>query len=97
MSNNKIKLIILDGGGTVWDSMHVLYESYLWGFDKLGIGREKFPVSFEEANALSALKDFNTEHGKAKGFLALYLLGMKAKDSFYSLMIQTKTEKENPR
>ena len=76
----KFKLLILDGGGTIWDSMRVLYESYLWAFDELGISREKFPLSMKQANMLSALKDFNTEHGKAKGFLALYLLGYKAKD-----------------
>jgi len=76
----KIKVVILDGGGTVWDSMHVLYESYLWAFEKLGIPREKFPLSMKHANMLSALKDFNSEHEKAKGFLALYLLGYKAED-----------------
>ncbi len=76
----KPKLLILDGGGTVWDSMRVLYSSYLWAFDELGIGRKNFPLSMKHANMLSALKDFNTEHGKAKGFLALYLLKKSAKD-----------------
>lgn len=56
--------------------MRVLYESYLWAFDELGC--EKFSLSMKHANILSALKDFNTEHGKAKGFLVLYLLGKNA-------------------
>lgn len=76
----KPKLLILDGGGTVWDSMEVLYQSYLWAFEKMGIKKEKFPLSSKEANLLSALKDFNTEDKKARGFLAIYLLGKTAKD-----------------
>lgn len=76
----KLKLLILDGGGTVWDSMEVLYQSYLWAFEKIGIKKEEFPLSLKEANLLSALKDFNGEDEKARGFLAIYLLNKTAKD-----------------
>ncbi|PJE70689.1 MAG: hypothetical protein COU99_10740, partial [Sulfurimonas sp. CG10_big_fil_rev_8_21_14_0_10_36_24] len=80
-----IKSIIFDGGGTIWDSMKILHDSYKWAFEQLELcNKETFPYILEDCNKLCSLKDFNTEKGKSKGFIALFLTKIDIKVILYS-------------
>jgi phosphoglycolate phosphatase-like HAD superfamily hydrolase len=62
----EIKAVIFDGGGTIWDSSEGIYESYLWGFSRLGL---TLPLSPRICHYLRGLRDFNTALGIAKALL----------------------------
>lgn len=62
----EIKAVIFDGGGTIWDSSESIYESYLWGFNQLGL---TLPLSSRICHHLRGLRNFNTALGIAKALL----------------------------
>ena len=69
-----IKLLIFDGGGTIWYSMDVLWEHYKAGFFYLGLTSklDEFPYSLENCNELASLEKFNSRWNIAKALVALF-------------------------
>ena len=77
-----VKAVILDGGGTIWYSMKVLYEHYKIGVSYLGLIRsvDEFPYSFILMNELSCFRNFNSRWNIAKALIALIMMGKKEGD-----------------
>lgn len=73
-----IRLIIFDGGGTIWYSMPVLWEHYKSGFFFLGlISRiDEFPYTLETANELSSLEGYNSRWNISKALVAMFLMNI---------------------
>ena len=71
---SQIKLIIFDGGGTVWYSMPVLWEQCKAGLLSLGLiaGYEDFPYSFQTFNELSSFEKCNSRWNLAKAIISLF-------------------------
>lgn len=75
MKMKDIYLAILDGGGTIWGSMSVLWEHYQAAFSYFGLlgpGKftERFP--FKETTEISSFVSFNSRKNIPKALLALY-------------------------
>ncbi|HCJ66919.1 MAG TPA: hypothetical protein DHV62_06230 [Elusimicrobia bacterium] len=69
-----IKIIIFDGGGTIWYSMDVLWEHYKAGFFYLGLTHrlDEFPYSLRISNELASLEKYNSRWNIAKALIALF-------------------------
>lgn len=70
-----LKLVICDGGGTVWYSMDVLFEHAQAAFSYFGLMRpdeflKKMPQ--DTITEISSLKSFNSRENFPKALLALY-------------------------
>lgn len=72
-----LKLVIFDGGGTIWYSMDVLWEHYKAGFFYFGLTRklDGFPYSLQTSNELASLPRYNSRRNMAKGLVALFKSG----------------------
>lgn len=65
-----IRAVIFDGGGTIWNSMEILYQHYqiaafYFGFTKK---LEEFPYPLQLMNELSSFKSFNSRLGLEPSF-----------------------------
>lgn len=68
-------LTIMDGGGTIWYSMDVLYEHAQAAFSFFGLLRfEEFSrkMPFDQITEISSFKSFNSRKNFPKALLALY-------------------------
>jgi phosphoglycolate phosphatase-like HAD superfamily hydrolase len=77
-----VKLIILDGGGTIWYSMDVLWEHYQAAFSYFGLLRpdsfeKRFP--FKWTTAISSLRSFNSRKNIPLALLAMYFCDIHPK------------------
>ncbi len=75
-------LVVFDGGGTIWNSMPVLYDHYRIAALYFGLVRavEDFPYSLRLMNELSSLRAFNSRKNIAKALTALLLKRIKAEE-----------------
>lgn len=77
------KIIILDGGGTIWYSMDVLWEHYQAAFSHFGLLRpDEFAVRFppSETTEISSLRSFNSRKNIPKALLALHFSNLSVTD-----------------
>ncbi len=80
---DSIKLIILDGGGTIWYSMDILWKHYQDAFEKFKLlspkeFEERFP--FKDVTLISSLQAFNSRRNMPKALLAMYSTNTKPDD-----------------
>lgn len=80
---NGPKIVILDGGGTIWYSMPVLWEHYQAAFSYFGLMQpqefaDKFPE--KEVTHISSLRTFNSRRNIPKALLAMYFNSVSPRD-----------------
>jgi len=65
----RIKAVIFDGGGTIWDNLGILYETYTGAYGETGLG--KLPLDAAACHRIRGLASFNSEAGFATALVAL--------------------------
>ena len=81
--DNPIKVVILDGGGTVWYSMDVLWRHYQAAFGYFGLlwpqdFEKQFPL--EPTTLISSLRSFNSRRNMPVALLAMHFTKTKPDD-----------------
>jgi HAD superfamily hydrolase (TIGR01509 family) len=69
----QVKAIIFDGGGTIWDSLPILYRTYQAAYREAGLG--ELPLDAATCHRLRGLPSFNREAGFAAALLAIRTAG----------------------